>query len=534
MPNITILIDGTDYTSSVRFPEGFSVTYAIDNSSKTVNVGISSGILFERESFEYLENKFFPTPFNPGAKDREAAITISEDCCNQSYDFIIRADATTYCPQECTIETQGFERSDDFIASGLLNGTYAEWQQEAGDDLQPSIRACTEFGFVQAIFVALLAPVGATLGILIQLFNLLGLDDAADQLEEIFQNATGCNKFIESVYVRDFLRKNCDAVGLQFVSSIFDGGVYRSAAWIDANESMVSDETDLNGATLGACTGNTRVFSELTIAGVLDVLARTFNGDYRIQNGVLRFERRDFFIQQTNVLVNVDDAYNEGLAENAPCYTYTDQTKYANGLFRYEKDTLDGEGNASRLTYYYDRIEFNDPIDPNKAGTLDVVAPIGSPRFVGDGFGNYLDAFRPQGQILIDGQAWSSRTLPKIIIVRPRNQNDLFFCNALPVLRTNSVTGDLEFNFPMWFREDAEQPELYNNFWSIEDPRTTPNQPYQLEDFEFIATCEQIQAIRDNGIDIVVETRLGNGTPEEIVINYETKTITVKGTKLAQ
>lgn len=519
----TIIIDGTNYTDSVRFPDGFSVTYAIDDSSKTVNVGISSGIVFERDAFNYLQSIFFPTPFDAGAKDREANVRIINSVCNEVYNFIIRADAVTYCPQECIIEAEGFERSDDFLASGRLRSLrLSQVFGFAGEPPQPKMRFCIEFGFGQALLVALITPLVLILQAINSALQFLGIGGFTGAITNIQNYMYGCNNHVNVFYIKDLLEKDLASIGLTLQSSIFQSSFYSNAVWVDPDEGDIEDDQNITGT----CQMGTILISKFTVFQFLEILSDVFNADYRIKDGVLIFERRDFFLTTTEILVNADLAYTQNLAENAPCYQYTDQAKYANGLFEYTKDAIESVGNNALSTYYRDRVEWNDPFDINKSGTFEVLAPIGAPRFAGDGFSPVIDNGRPSGLLLLDRQATRTRQLPKIIVIQGQDAGDVLFCEA------KAVVSNGEYNNPMWFREGSN--ELYDNFWSIEDPRTTPNEPYELQDFEFCATCDQIRQVRNNGIDILVESQLGKGTPQEIVIDYEKHTITIKNTKLAQ
>jgi hypothetical protein len=522
----TIYIDGQDFTSSTRFPEGFQVTYAKDGSSKTVNQAISSGITFVKESFLYLENKFFPTPFDPGSKDQEAEIVIFTDCCDQAFVFIIRADAVTYCPEDCTIETQGFERSDDLKASGRLrNHRILTNQQGILSQKTPKIQYCLETNFFQNVLYTLFFVLTLPFQILGQIAASAGAPGLADAIDDFLGDIQGCFGGIRLFFIADILDEAAAAAGLTFESTIFKGStIYNNAAWLDTRAiPRLSTSGEIQFPPQ----------SNLNAIEFLEILSQTFNADYQIRNGVLIFERVDFFDSITSVLVNADEAYDNNRAEVAPCYQYTDQPRYAFGRYEYTQDNDEEKGNSG-LFLYNEIVDFNDPFDPNKKGALNVNVPLAAARFVGDGLerdGSYGE--RTEGDLIITNDLQNTRSLPKILVLTGNAAltSDPSWLNAKVARRL--VQGELRFNYPMFFNEN-ESDGLYQQFWAITDPRTTPNQPYELDDFEFLFNCSQVNLIRNNGIDVLVETRLGNGTPEEIVIDFDRKTITVKGTKLAQ
>lgn len=527
----TILIDGQNFTDSTRFPDGFQVTYAIDDSSKTVNVGISSGIVFERDAFNYLENLFFPQPFNAGAKDREATVTITtpKDLCNEQFVFIIRADAVTYCPQECTIETQGFERSDDLKASDRLRNYQiltAEKPNSLISRISPKIQTCIEANFFQVllyiVFLSMLAPFQAVA-------NAFGWTALVLEIEAFLQKILGCHGAIRTFYIRDILEEIGTDTSITIQSSIFQTQAnYSNAAWLDTQAiARITNQGNYSNPDQ----------SSLFADGFLDLLGGVFNADWRIKDGVLVFERVDFFLQTSVTLINADVAYGNGnnLAEDAPCYTYTDQVRAAYGRYAYTEDNEETLGNEA-LNLYNDIIDFNDPFDQNKAGGINITVPIAAARFAKDQFRKPLgiDDFWTIGDLAVKNDLPYTRSLPKILIINgsAAATSDTNWTHAKVVSRV--VGNDTQFNYPM-FMTEGDSESLYENFWKITDPRETPAQPYQLEDFKFCGTCDQIRAVRENGIDILVETnRLGSGTPSEIVIDFDKHTITVKGTKLAQ
>ena len=177
-----------------------------------------------------------------------------------------------------------------------------------------------------------------------------------------------------------------------------------------------------------------------------------------------------------------------------------------------------------------DIVEWNaGNLNPNRSGGFDREIRFSPARFVGDRDSDkFLNDRRPQNRLILSE---ATTQFPKLVIGRvvPEQFGDSL--RPTRVLR-NDGSGRYDYSSEMWF--DAEQaiPELYNQFQFIEDPNVTPIQPYQLEDFTFVATCAQIQLVRDNGVDVFVTTRLGKGRPDSIVINYDNKTITVKGVKI--
>lgn len=69
-------------------------------------------------------------------------------------------------------------------------------------------------------------------------------------------------------------------------------------------------------------------------------------------------------------------------------------------------------------------------------------------------------------------------------------------------------------------------------FFIIDNPRLPGSTPYQIDEFQFIGNCDVFERIQTFGLDLIIETRLGQGIAEEIEVNYVTKIVTLKNVKI--
>ena len=171
-----------------------------------------------------------------------------------------------------------------------------------------------------------------------------------------------------------------------------------------------------------------------------------------------------------------------------------------------------------------DIVDFNNPFDPYKRGELKVTIPFSPARFTNDRDSNgTINSLRPPNQLLLET---SISQFPKLVI------GTNVFGRLTPQNRPRGIDGRDDYTYQMWFDAQLDVPELYQNFWFISDPNQTNVLPYELDSFTFAATCEEINTVKREGIDLIIETRLGDARAESITINYLNGTITLEGVQI--
>lgn len=526
--NNRIYIDGTEYTGDVIGIEDLQVTFALNDSTKTVNTVVSSDLVFIRSAFNYLRGKFYDTD---EGRNEIAQIQIYIHCCDQVVNLALRGDATIICFEECTISTQAFDDSEDIINSRLISSTYIRTELRAD---QPKFRVCIDRGPLQEFFWLLIGWIFSLLEGLGGIIDAIFGTSLADDATEIEQNFIGCNNWLPGFFIKDIMADSLAPLNMTFESSIFQQGEYEYATWIDPSTPVLQGGLDLIG---NACPQFANLFgSGLTIIDFLEVLKEVYNGEYQIIGNRVIFERIDFFNTSAGILVDVEQKYNDGKAA-CPTYSYSSEERYAAGLFQYTKDTIEESGNYA-FDVYKDRVEWNNPYNPLQSGTKTVESPIGPARFVFDRFTQtLLDGEREPGTLVISHNARITRALPKIIVVQPQAQNDNDYCQVNVVSIPSPVDPNArDYNYPMYYNEnypnDTGQSELYTNFWRICDPREKPNVIQEIAEFEFLFDCSEVRSIFEHGIRLDIITRFGTGRAEEITVDFGNKTIIVKNVKI--
>lgn len=104
-----------------------------------------------------------------------------------------------------------------------------------------------------------------------------------DLIEEIFAQLLPAKRYHLGMSFRSLLEKGCQHLGLQFSSSI------QQLDWV------YIPQKDKKGGSSGETGYPTNSGSMYTFGDSIRLLKLKFNADYRIQNGIFIFERKDFF-----------------------------------------------------------------------------------------------------------------------------------------------------------------------------------------------------------------------------------------------
>jgi hypothetical protein len=405
------------------------------------------------------------------------------------------------------------------------------------------INRCYEFTFTQGLLLAFVNTLLITVGPIAVILQNLGFPGLFNNLVQNQQEAAGCevNGFgVLGHPMNNIIETSLSNVGLSFQSSILQSGTYSNTVYLSQSSILQSgtysntvylSEATIGGSDLGG------LFVERygkTIVQFLNSAKILFNADYRIINGVLYFERKDAFFDNTNELVDLEQV---STPTNPVCYMFTTDPEFAIGDYSFVSDSREKMGNEA-LGDYSDIIIWNEPFNPNRKDTNEVNIPFGAAKFTGDVYDTNVllqNGERPIGWIITsrDAEPWEA---PKVVIVNAID-NDAFTENAT-VVHAVDGNGERRYNYPFYIGENnnlnpaEENEELYQNFYHIDDPRETPIAPYEISEFTFLATCDQINLVRENGINVHVKTRFGKGFPTEIDINYQNKTLTLKDIKI--
>jgi hypothetical protein len=591
-----IELNGTLITGRIDGTENFEVTISKKTDEGKIAKSFSSELTFFDDGFQIIKAALID---DPNGFVNSVTIEVFDECCSESvFKGVIRGDSIDFCEPGCSVSANIIEEDNGLncVKSTMI------WDDHEGfltTRRHPSIRYCIETRpeFIQiilvflafivqivvfAILIPLIAVIFVIFGIIFIICNIIDaiaalipgvegpdctggfanpinfINQIIDTFDNLADFLVGCGRYHPSPYVREYIKNVCEKCGLTFQSSILNNA---SSPYYNAALFAAEVRKGVRAPVPGPQTMIEANRPILTGANLLDeYLKPTFNAEWRVINGVLIFERKDYF-QNLSTWINTDQLLQEGrLIDDAVCFSWIDKERFAFGRFEYRKDGQEYIGYEA-ADRYHDLVEWNSPPSPLQSGEKTVILPFGPARFRDDGvetdvlsfladfLGGAIDAvffgaFSDWKEVLLMNQHTAQEY--KLLILRDStpNDNNLVKNNYSNTFTGGTLFGDFtdpggdvfngpiannrRFNYPLWFYEGRDN-NLYSLFYFIEDPRLPGSQQFNFE-FSFPFKCSEYQSFDfDKSVKIVRGGVLLDGVVEEIKVNFKTRLISVQG-----
>lgn len=573
----------TIYLNGVRLPDeswdgDVRQTYREEDESGRKAKGSLGDIEFRAEGYDILKGELID---DPDGLIKSVDITVTLDCCDDEVAFTgeIRGVDIRWCVGDCAIKVSAIEKTADTLIVDCLKSTVISESEDEDvptgflDKVHPRMVYCDalrprvlhiiiiSFGFLFIMTMKILRPLLVAFNAIVKLVCVLAkiagkpcepemddgiLDTIDDMLRQMEDDLLGCNRNHPSGLVRGYIRNACKVCGATFSSSIFNepSSPYFNSVYLFApmTEGKKHGENNyaLNPDNVALDSG------EL----YLDTLKDVVNGKWRVRNGILMLERKDYFLGETRLLA--DQIPDDRLIEF--CFTYSKDDLKAYGDFQYSQDAIDTDAN-SLLRWYNEIVSYNTPKHELFRGKHDVMlqyAPMASRAHSGEGDfrqSGFIRAFLPNEANYRKAILLSTglTALPKLIEWDGESkeyaypyveETESFGRNGQTIVTVRHV------NRAFWFtqergRKPAEyvngklqlerRNTLYHNFHQIDDPRIVG---YKKRGFtlKFTYGCSDLENLSIGG---VVEKEYGGETLEGVITNFEvnhtTKLVEVVG-----
>ena len=573
-----IVIDGIEYPLDTAISGDFVVDHRIEDGDGNPAKSFSENITFTGDAFEYIKAKFIT---NPEGKQEKVIVTLIDDCCGEDIEVFngaIFGSSVDWCEGECEISASVVEFDDytaklDCLRSTLVYDNHDGFQQQQ----HPRMVYCVEmrpsllqdvvmiFGIILNLQLVALSPIITTIAVIVTFINLiinavnlipgvnipnldLDGDDSTTNLQTAGNFITTVNSFIvgcgrrhPSPLVREYINNVCRKCDLEFQSSILNNPssdyyntVYYNApiekgkrpllnpyqlitTWIDENKPLRSGEQ------------------------FLDELKPVFNAEWRVRNGVLIFERKDFFYINEE-WVNYDTLEADNYIDEKACYSWRDENAAAYLNITYALDAVDWAGNEA-VNRFSNIVEWNLPFNPRQTGSKETALPFGTARFNDDGidrdvmadynwFPAYWGLMNAYQRVIIQNNGTSFQ--PKLLIWDGESI-------ALGRVRKYAIPNsglpfNENYNWPYNCSEANTQPNtaypsdqplvgLYGRFHAIDNPKLSTDQGKEFT-FSFKFNCDQLLNF---DMSKNVTTPLGSGRMTTARTNYTQRTAQITG-----
>lgn len=398
------------------------------------------------------------------------------------------------------------------------------------DDIKP--RSTHEATMVLGIiFFILFTP----LILLINALSIITGGDATFWIDELGKLITSCGKKHLAPYIHSYMSNMCNICNLGLQSSLFEpGGYYHDTVRLDAayiaGTEIATEQLFVN-----------RNQPNLNGVQFLDEF-KQFNIEWRVVNGVLQVERKDFFqgpLWFDTTLLPVDNVLSL-------CVEATDLKPAAYAEYQYVNDGMDLSGDEVAPLWVDRAIDWNIPVNPVQSGLFSKKLTFSAAQFRNDV--NRYEAvpidmpgyifFYP---VLLQSDFRKAMLLsqgisnfPKLLDVgeliingTPNRQN-----RPVAVIRNQPSQGLSAYNYRWWIKEQpfvdangVSHDTAYQRLFCIDDPR---NNSIKIRRFTLTVTAD-CDLIRGISVDKIVRMSIGDGQVEEITYDTTNNSLTIVG-----
>lgn len=538
---MTIDLNGIIIQGRVDGLEDFSVTRKRKEDGGGAISTFSAELTFYDDGYDILKASLID-PVN--GFNEVVYVKVYDDCCGgAAFHGQIMGDAIDWCYPDCAIRANIVQIDEELscIQNTLITvGNFGRKQHYP-------MRYCVEMRpqFIQILvnLFALIAEAIVTVVFGITLiFSWLDKDlknKFQDSYYKITDTLIPCRNKHPSAYVKDYIINVCNHCGLTFESSIFDTSVYQDLMLINAFPKKGRGISDPDNSLIYE---NEPIETLETL--FIDYLMPMFNADYRIYNGKLIFERKDYFLNLSQWM-DTEQLMNEGsIVDNKICYSWIDKERYSFGEYEWQTDAIDFVSSEG-LERWNDIVEWNPPAypagqqySPAQRKSKQVFLAGALTRSPGDGLQNVFSSpvYLQNADVLFMNQhncfkykfVITSRQLASTGRINPYYSNT-FTGQPIPGV------GEFDrYNYPLWFKEGINgvygyQNNLYSMFHYIDNPRWPTATKFNFE-FTMQFECDDLVTFGfEKYVRLYVANQWRNGIVEEININYINRTIRVKG-----
>jgi len=571
MQNIRLLFDGIEQDlDNIQGTNGASFTYRSKDENGENGFAFSPDLLLTGAAYDYVKAQIIAQPLPALAQIK---VLVYSACCSDALGnplllFTGKIDGADvewceYPCNECTVSI--IDDSQDAQAIQCLKNAII-WERKPkfdgtgntlGDDTErqaPFLSYCTDVRpsilqefvlYVGFVFIFILVPVLGVVAAIITAINaiiaIVGgtpiggnvsfFDDFQAIISDFAEVVTGCGYKHRTPFISSILANGCEICGISLQSSLFGiGGAYRNTMRLDA--AFVAGRR--NTQDVLRAWGKNR--PNLNFIQFLDEFNQ-FNITWRVSNGVLIIERKDFDFG--GQWFDLADIANDDVL--SLCFSVTDIKPPAYGEYEYTKDGVDNTGDEVRDTWTDLVFDWNTPPNPAQSGLLRRSFFFGTALFRNDAARSEKSALdKPIGLLYAIVRNTSNSMLmekgicgfPKLLIWDAISPVD----NAT-VLRYPSAAepNTFDYNIDWWVKESYQdgtgtpRDTLYQRLFYIDDPRVTG---VKIRSFtlEINANCDILASLSpDKNIVIPVSGVNKTASISEIQYNVNTNKLTITG-----
>lgn len=493
-----LIINGTDVTTTTSGLDDVEITFVLNKADRTTSYAASGTFKVQGKGYLLLKSLITDVSKSYTCQLIIAGITTIE--------FEVNARGVRDCVCEAEIVIQS-EPEDYRKYLGLTEVIISDDQKTLfNDGHMKRVPYCNEPNSTQYLLIYLYIFFGLVIDTINLVISLL-IHDYDRKL--LGNECLGCVRYHFAWNAGKTFKHYTNAAGLTWSSSILDTTWQR----LHIVDGYGHEGYRRNTMVTTKPPDDNKVIN-FTVPQVLTQLSLVFNADYRVIDGTLHFERRDWF--PANAKPIIGEAIQEYCVEADPSQLYT------NIKFEYATDM--GDETSQKVTPTYSgRVDMNPGEYKSMKGTRTVAPRIAVSRFVRDAFGDeYIRKLRNDGLmggvflhdfILTNGQTTELRLL------------DLSTNSPAPyhyAVHEPFEPGPDLYQKRLLFRDYEGQPGysadgfIYDNYYYIENPKEHPRYYSREIHIKPVDICQALIDIDKYNINVYFQTEYGRAVPEEI------------------
>lgn len=547
-------------------------THRTKNSEGDQAISFSDDLEFTDGDADYLKLKLVD---DPNAINNQVELKFVDDCCSGlEWLFNIRAESLEWCDGNCTIKAAAIEKTIieaqlNCLKNTMIYDNYAGFKSKQHprfsycNEIRPnymhdalmllSLATLTSWLTLAPTIAALILLVN-TVTVVINFINsalstninnpfssLFGNQETIDintvkkYIDDLYALIAGCGRKHPSPLVRDYADNVCGKCGLKFVSSIYNNPAsdYYNTCYVNAPIHKGVAETDTTTYWIDE--------NKPLLNGNMffDEIASVVNGKWKIVNGQVILERRDFFTPKTPW---IDLTTHPGLQPPGICWNWTKKPRYSYARLEYQKDGINWVGGEA-IARWSDIIDWNVPYSNLQKDEFKPFIKFAACRFRDDG----LDRDVLTNYEFIPGVGTMIKKYKRAMLMNSHNCytpmlliwdgndranatciNSNTFFPGVPSEGDDKFQANIGvnefFNYPFWF--NANLPgNLYDRFWKIENPRDAG-----WKALDFVAKVQFTCADKKNmDLEGFAVTSKGLAKTEVVDVDEASGLMTIKG-----
>jgi len=355
MSTLQVRLNGTPIRGRIEGLESFSVTYSRDESTGATQKAYTNELKFFDDGFDLIFNTLVASQ---QGLYRFIKVQIWDECCNEFIyqDFIIKGDSVDYCTGDCFVVARmtredGDERIYDCfkrtpITTDLENpdGSFNpfHWLVDPTKGITiPQVPYCNEFKPVLLYWIILM--LGNSVILVVSILNFLTLGLLKDVKEWFQQNLIGCGRKHPSPRIVDYIEQGAKYCGCTGQPSFW-------SSFLSDPNSFYTSTLFVNAPIKPGLRNPPRYIVEnrprQTITEFLNMVASDFYSNWWIENGQLKMERKDYYLNAPILLDAIAES-KKGNILNGACFKYNHGTLYASIDIKATSDEHEICGNNS-------------------------------------------------------------------------------------------------------------------------------------------------------------------------------------------